>query len=357
MSEESEKEEGENEEGENEEKEEKEEGENEEKEENEEGENEEKEESEEEDKKKKKKDKEIKEEIKDNNEVKFETDKLVLSNETKVEVNNNNNSVNGINYTMGNVPVTDRQKSLSEIISEVNFEMDGLSKQIEKNFINLNYNTNTNYHPIINKNDDNLDTLFIKAKELTRIIDNENLKDNNYITSYKNNNDNFLLNQEIDYPFQNNNQYKSSLNNNPYPYDPNKNKEYYSSLNNLNNNMNNINLNNQFSNINRNLDNLTPYSLNQNLNMNTNTNTNINTNTNMFNSSRIKRMDDLYRSNLNKKPKIYSQSINPKNINIPIEKPQQQFQFNNNFNSGQRNFERIKPQSINQAVNILLDKY
>ena len=91
--------------------------------------------------------------------------------------------------------------------------------------------------------------------------------------------------------------------------------------------------------------------------MNTNTNININTNTNMFNSSRIKRMDDLYRSNLNKKPKIYSQSINPKNINIPIEKPQQQFQFNNNFNSGQRNFERIKPQSINQAVNILLDKY
>ena len=163
------------------------------------------------------------------------------------------------------------------------------------------------------------------------------------------------MNQEIEYPFQNNNQYKSSLNNNPYSYDPNKNKEYYSSLNNLNNNMNNINLNNQFSNINRNLDNLTPYSLNQNLNMNTNTN--INTNTNMFNSSRIKRMDDLYRSNLNKKPKIYSQSINPKNINIPIEKPQQQFQFNNNFNSGQRNFERIKPQSINQAVNILLDKY
>ena len=355
MSEESEKEDGENKEGENEEKEEKEEGENEEKEENEEGENEEKEESEEEDKKKKKKDKEIKEEIKDNNEVKFETDKLVLSNETKVEVNNNNNSVNGINYTMGNVPVTDRQKSLSEIISEVNFEMDGLSKQIEKNFINLNYNTN--YHPIINKNDDNLDNLFIKAKELTRIIDNENLKDNNYITSYKNNNDNYLLNQEMEYPFQNNNQYKSSLNNNPYPYDPNKNKEYYSSLNNLNNNMNNINLNNQFSNINRNLDNLTPYSLNQNLNMNTNTNININTNTNMFNSSRIKRMDDLYRSNLNKKPKIYSQSINPKNINIPIEKPQQQFQFNNNFNSGQRNFERIKPQSINQAVNILLDKY
>ncbi len=357
MSEESEKEEGENEEGENEEKEENEEGENEEKEENEEGENEEKEESEEEDKKKKKKDKEIKEEIKDNNEVKFETDKLVLSNETKVDFNNNNNIVNGINYTMGNVPVTDRQKSLSEIISEVNFEMDGLSKQIEKNFINLNYNTNTNYHPIINKNDDNLDNLFIKAKELTRIIDNENLKDNNYITSYKNNNDNFLLNQEIDYPFQNNNQYKSSLNNNPYPYDPNKNKEYYSSLNTLTNNMNNVNLNNQFSNINRNLDNLTPYSLNQNLNMNTNTNTNINTNTNMFNSSRIKRMDDLYRSNLNKKPKIYSQSINPKNINIPIEKPQQQFQFNNNFNSGQRNFERIKPQSINQAVNILLDKY
>ena len=351
MSEESEKEESEKEEGENEE------GENEEKEENEEGENEEKEESEEEDKKKKKKDKEIKEEIKDNNEVKFETDKLVLSKETKVEVNNNNNSVNGINYTMGNVPVTDRQKSLSEIISEVNFEMDGLSKQIEKNFINLNYNTNTNYHPIINKNDDNLDNLFIKAKELTRIIDNENLKDNNYITSYKNNNDNYLLNQEMEYPFQNNNQYKSSLNNNPYPYDPNKNKEYYSSLNNLNNNMNNINLNNQFSNINRNLDNLAPYSLNQNLNMNTNTNININTNTNMFNSSRIKRMDDLYRSNLNKKPKIYSQSINPKNINIPIEKPQQQFQFNNNFNSGQRNFERIKPQSINQAVNILLDKY
>ena len=116
MSEESEKEDGENEEGENEEKEEKEKGENEEKEENEEGENEEKEESEEEDKKKKKKDKEIKEEIKDNNEVKFETDKLVLSNENKVDINNNNNSVNGINYTMGNVPVTDRQKSLSEFI-------------------------------------------------------------------------------------------------------------------------------------------------------------------------------------------------------------------------------------------------
>ena len=338
---------------------------------NEEGENEENEnEEEEDDNKKKKKGKKNKEEKKEIEKV--SKDKLIETNEVKMDANNNNE----INFTMGNISSSDRQKTISEILSEVNYEMDFLSKQIDNNFINLNYPkfSYSNYNNY-NKENDDYQSLLMRVKELTTIIDNENLKDNNYV---KNNiYDDILLNQGME--IQNNFNNYHNRNNNIFPYDPNRNKEYYSSLNSNNYNNfhnNNFNNNNNYSNFNNN--NYNNNYNNNNLHLNSNPNQNLHSrnlnnniplssnqnnhtvSTNFYNTSRIRRMDELYRTNRNnnpnRKPIIYSQMGNPQNINIPLKNTQEDFKNKNNLISNQNNFERYKPGSISQAMNILLDK-
>ena len=369
-SEKEENEEGENEEVENEENEENEneENENEENENENENENEENEE-EEKDNKNKKKIKKKKEEKKEKEKV--SKDKFKETNEVKIDVNNNNE----INFTMGNISLSDRQKTISEILSEVNYEMDFLSKQIDNNFINLNYPkfSYSNYNNY-NKENDDYQSLLMRVKELTRIIDNENLKGNNYI---KNNiDDDILFNKGM--KIQNNFNNYQNKNNNISPYDPNRNKEYYSSLNSNNYNNfhnNNFNNNNNYSNLNNNNYN---NNYNNNINLNTNENHSLNSrnlnnniplssnqnnhtvSTNFYNTSRIRKMDELYRTNKNnnenRKPRIYSQMGNPQNINIPLKNIQENITNKNNLISNQNNFERYKPGNITQAMNILLDK-
>ena len=355
-----------------------------EKEENEEGENEEGEneneeneieEEEEDDKKKKKKGKKNKEEKKEIEKV--SKDKLIETNEVKTDINNNNE----INFTMGNISLSDRQKTISEILSEVNYDMEFLSKQIDQNFTSLNYpkfsySNFNNYNNLNNKENESFQNLLMRVKELTKIIDNENLKDNNYI---KNNINDDILNQGME--IQNNFNNYQNRNNNIFPYDPNKNKEYYSSLhsnnnyNYYNNNFNNNNLlNNNFNNNNFNNNNYNNNNLNLNSNPNQNFHSrNLNNNiplspnqnnhtvsNNYYNTTRIRRMDELYRSNRdnisNRKPIIYSQMGNPQNINIPLKNTQENINNKNNLISNQNNFERYKPGSISQAMNILLDK-
>ena len=338
--------------------------------ENEEGENEENEnEEEEDDNKKKKKGKKNKEEKKEIEKV--SKDKLIETNEVKMDANNNNE----INFTMGNISSSDRQKTISEILYEVNYEMDFLSKQIDHHFINLNYpkfsySNFNNYNNYNNKENESFQNLLMRAKELTTIIDNENLKDNNYV---KNNIYDDILNQGME--IQNNFNNYQNRNNNIFPYDPNRNKEYYSSLNSNNNNYSNNNfnnnnlLNNNFNNNNNNNNNLHLNSnpnqnlhsrnLNNNIPLSSNQN-NHTVSTNFYNTSRIRRMDELYRTNRNnnpnRKPIIYSQMGNPQNINIPLKNTQEDFKNKNNLISNQNNFERYKPGSISQAMNILLDK-
>ena len=71
----------------------------------------------------------------------------------------------------------------------------------------------------------------------------------------------------------------------------------------------------------------------------------------------MKVMNNLFDHNYKiRKPKIYTQIQKLQNIKIPIKNSHQEFQFTNNFNTGKRSFERIKPYRISNAIDILLNK-
>ena len=304
----------------------------------EEGEDEEGEEEDDDKKKKKKKDA--------SSTQKFETEKLVPQNEIKIDLSNGMPSNDTI--TMSNIPV-EKPKSIFSILSEINSEMDALSSEL-----------NTTLSIIENKNIDReneeMRELLNKANQITRDIDimenipkpiqvenkcvqSDNEEDyqsspmsNKYVNSNENNNSPPQMRQ---FSYDTNNK-------RDFPYDPNKNKYYYSSLS-SNNNIPTMN-SNRFN----------------------------------YNTSRVKRMDELYQGRQfgNRMPVIYSQnevngsrSFGGERGNIDMNGSFRQNQMNANSqminnNSGypysqmapQRPFERYKPGNISQAMDILLDK-
>ena len=328
--EEEENEEGEGEEGEDEEGE----GEEGEDEENEEGEDEEGEEDEDDDDQKKKKKKDA------SSTQKFETEKLVPQNEIKIDLSNGMPSNDTI--TMANIPV-EKPKSIFAILSEINSEMDALSTEL-----------NTTLSIIENKNIDReneeMRELLNKANQITRDIDiMENIPkpvqvenkcvqsddEDNYPSSpeshkYMNTNENNNFQQP-----QQMRQFSYDTNNKrDFPYDPDKNKYYYSSLS-----SNNI--------------------------------PTMNSNRPNYNTSRVKRMDELYQGRQfgNRMPVIYSQnevngsrSFGTERVSDMNGSFRQNQMMNNNSNYAysqmqpQRPFERYKPGNISQAMDILLDK-
>ena len=255
------------------------------------------------------------------NEEKEDENEVENHNEKKIDINLNKNKV--IDFTMGNFTTKESQKSISQILSDVNFEMNSLSNQINSQFI---YNKYKTFH------NDNIDNL-LKEKFSNQIIDNENLRE---ITLIQNSLDNIILFNKtlqgslsnFDKNFTQQFPYQSSLNDHNL-YESYKNNEYYSSFNlNSNNNFN------TYPNVTTNL------SLNQEINI-----------------SRMKEMNSLFNhKNKIRKPKIYTQIQKLQNIKIPIKNSQPEFQFTNNFNSGKRSFERIKPYRISNAIDILLNK-
>ncbi len=362
--EESEKEENENEENEDNENEENEDNENEE---NENEENEDEEKSEEEKNKKKEKNKK-----EDNS--KFEEQKLIPSNEIKIDLSNAQNDNNNKNILNNNFNF-EIKKNIFQILNEINFDMENLSKEINSTlkFVDSKKNSFS-----IKNEEEDLQTLLKKANDLCKEIDLNHKKTENkaiqsddefdFKNKFNNNNENF------------NNNYSNLKD---FPYDPNKNRDYYNSLNESMNyqqqqqNFYNNNYNNFPNNNNNNFYSLPQPNFNNNFPLNSNNNnfnnfnnnnfmTNNNNNfLNRFNnigSSRVKKIDDLYRNqfNSNRQPSIYTQPETNKLNPVLLNKQNPPQIINDNFNNinsmPNRPFERNKPGSIAQAMDILLDK-
>ena len=135
--------------------------------------------------------------------------------EKNIDINLNKNK--GIDNTMETFPINENQKSISQILSEVDFEMNSLSNQIDNQFLYTNYKT---FH---NNNIENL----IKSKDSTKIIDNENLREINLIQNSLDND--ILFNKLIQGSPNNFDKYFNQSKNNLY--ESYKNSNYYSSFN------------------------------------------------------------------------------------------------------------------------------
>ena len=330
-----------------------EEGEEKEDEEGEEKEDDEEEDEEENTKKKKKKNKtkdkkEKKEEEKTENgtegtQIKFPETKLAPTKEIKMDLNlntsenNNNIFFNGNDITMANIIP---KKTTLQLLMEISSEMDALTSHLEKVLpsptkYNVDYNIinpaptipiiqNYSLPPVPNYDQEDLEIkkLINKANEMTNnsILNNKNENkiyedkacqsdDEIEIENSYNKSDETRTRQE----YYNENMRNGSR----FPYDPYKHLDYYNDLRN-NNNGNN--------------DNKTPFSDN----------------------NRIKRMDDIYKGNNNnfrRHPIIYSQPESNNNYNS-----MRNTNFHNENNNRETDFQRYKPGSITQAMDILLDK-
>lgn len=356
---------------ENEEEEEKEEEENEEEEneeneneENEEGEgNEEEDEEEDDDDDKKKKGKKKNDKKDDKKETqKFEKEKLVQTNEIKIDLNNNPGVLTTDQITMSNFPIERPPPSIFEILSDINNQMDTLSTKLNST---LSFIESRNPKSL-DQEDEELKQLINKATQLTKDIGPPKLENKAIQSDDEEEVNNFNTEPNQINPIQSVSPYdqygqpKYNQNRPTLPYDPNKNRQYYSSLNNRG--------------FNDSLDRRPPQNFTQN----------------KFQTSRVKRMDDLYQRNLfgNRMPIVYSQndggmnqSMRGRMINNELagslsSSRKNDFQRNdfqrNDFqrNDFQRNdpmsfgnnqeqpkpFERFRPKNISQAMDILLDK-
>lgn len=215
---------------------------------------------------------------------KFEEKKLVIqSSESKAEPSpTQSNEV----ITVADIP---KSKDIFTIISEVNAEMDSLSSELDATFSRIETKND-------DKDSDNLKDLLSKASELTKqldlqIEDTEKIIGNKAIQS---NEEEVKRDPKGEPPQISTSPY--DLYSNPIyprkeqfqPYDPNKNKQYYSSLA--------MNNNNNF---------LRGYSNSSNL-----TQPPLGYGSNRYQTSRLKRMDELYQGGGfgSKMPIIYSQS-------------------------------------------------
>ena len=332
---------------------------------------EEEEDEEDEGKKKKKKKNKKKEENKEDeeqkenggiveNQIKFPETKLSPTKEIKIDLNLNNSDnifFNGNDFTLANIIP---KKSTLQLLMEISSDMDALTSHLEKVLpppmkYNIDYKISNpipimpvlpivqNYSlpPVPNYDQEDLEIkrLINKANEMTNnsILNNNNIDINN---SMSNNNEVKIFenkgcqsDDEIGNNFHNNqndddrthqeyyNDNGNNRNDNIYPYDPYKHLEYYNDLRNNNNPQNGNNI---------------PYSDN----------------------NRIRRMDDFYRGNNNtfrRRPIQYSQpEINNNNYNNMRNMNNQN--YNNENDNRPMPFQRYRPGSITQAMDILLDK-
>ena len=257
----------------------------------------------------------------------------------------NNNEI----ITMGNIK-TERPKNIFTILSEINSEMDALSSELNTT---LSFIDNRN----IDRENEEMRQLLNKATQLTKDIDlMESIPKSVENKCIQSDNEDYNSSPEPrknTYENQDNNSPKMSYqrqyeydNKKEPPFDPNKNKYYYSTLGSNSIQNNNYNYQNQM------MSNRYPN----------------------FNTSRVKRMDELYQGKQfsNRMPIIYSQ--NEVNGSRTFDRGNNNlngsFRINNNNNTmsgynsnneygnnqGQRPFERYKPGSISQAMDILLDK-
>jgi hypothetical protein len=312
------------------------------------------------DNKKGKKDEENKENEEEGDKMKFPETKLSPTKEIKIDLNLNNNNnnfnnnydnifFNGNDITMGNIIP---KKSTLQLLSEISSEMDALTAHLEKVLpppppppkISVDYGLSTplpmipimplpqtySLPPVPNYDQEDL--------EIKKLIKKANEMTNNSIL-YKNNNDiNNSMSSNIkeiktyeNKACQSDDELGNSFSNNPnnddrtqqdyyndennrngnmFPYDPYKHLDYYNDLRN-NNNYNGINNGN----------NIPPYNDN----------------------NRMKRMDEFYRGNNNnfrRRPIHYSQTELNENENRNRQPP----------------FQRYRPGSIGQAMDILLDR-
>ena len=279
--------------------------------------------------------------------IKFPETKLSPTKEIKMDLNlntsvNNNIYFNGNDITMANIIP---KKSTLQLLMEISSEMDALTSHLEKVLpsptkYNIDYNISNpaptipiiqNYSlpPLPNYDQEDLEIkkLINKANEMTNnsiLKNNNNNKNENKIYEDKacqsddeidiensyNKNDDTRTRQD----YYNDNE--NMRNGSKFPYDPYKHLDYYNDLRN----------NNGYN------DNKTPFSDN----------------------NRIKRMDDIYRGNNNnfrRHPIIYSQPESNNNYNS-----MRNSNFNNENNNKEMDFQRYKPNSITQAMDILLDK-
>ena len=88
-------------------------------------------------------------------------------NDNEKNINNNLNKNKGMNI-MAKFPLNEGKKSISQILSEVNFEMNSLSNNIDKQLIYSKYKT---FH------NNNVENLFTKEDDSNKIINNENLRE------------------------------------------------------------------------------------------------------------------------------------------------------------------------------------
>ena len=297
--------------------------------------------------KKGKKNKEKKENLKNKTNIKFNDDKLILTNEIKFEFEkSNNNKISNLKLT-----------NTSSIISEINSKMDILSNEL---------NSQISLRKIEKENNENneIRDLIYKLNEYSEIPQNKILNNIKSSKEYKeegvqseqninNKNMNKYLFKEKSIPINNNsfnyfnrrsksinyndeqikmninqnyynNQNKDSLNNLPYKTQ-NTNKIFDYKNNYFNTHMNSNNYSNNISNnnYNNNLYRKHQYSLINNLNdreIFEYKPKNLKQNLNSFNknkmSARLRKMDELYNINKNRKyPKIYRQQpyFNPHN--------------------------------------------
>ena len=310
-----------------------------------------------EDKKKGKEKKDKKEENKDKKEEGFNPGK-----EIKVETTNTSNPImfNGNDITVGNIIP---KKSTLQLLMEISTDMESLSSHIEKTMpikplppIKLDYNNNNNYD--INKNSfinnanisfANLDKddleikqLIEKANHLSNISRLNNQIKPPEIKTYEDkccqsdedidNNDYNNLSEERDISENYLNNYNNiNQRKNEFPYDPYKHLNYYNNLKNSNNDRMNQNKNNH--------------------------NINDNNRNDIFNTVRMKKMDELYhlKSNLNKQPIIYTQPQSKSNTmrNMMINKSyKENFDINDTNNrNGKDNYSERNENNENYENN------
>lgn len=280
----------------------------------------------------------------------------------QVEANKNNSLDNNNLFSLPNYP--QRPQSILSILDEINHDMDSLTQELNTVFGRVNYTSSIPHSPPIpthdvNKENEEIKKLIAQANSLCTEIDNNLIKhpeseDKCVGSDDENNNNNYQPTSEAYSPLYTTEPQPHKNNSSNSPYDWNRNIEYYNALNNRNKNRtaqyNNSNSNNPF------IHQENYHTLNS-------------TGSNHYQSSRVKKMDELYLNDgINKRPIIYSQDRNPVNNNYNSNNQPYKTEYassnNNNYNEGNNNqqqqetrpFERYKPTSINQAMDILLDK-
>lgn len=275
-------------------------------------------------------------------------------------------------------------KSILQIISEINLDLDVISKKIDTtmpvtNYQNYNINSITSANALkqsLDQEDYEIKRLIDEATQMTNQMQRKGFE-NKCIQS----DDEDEIEEERKRSFyaerekaetQRQEKYHEQYRN-KFPYDPDKYKDYYVDLKNRQpyrekNFEYDIGPQQRFA--------RTTYGGNFNSNYNTyNTN-----NTDYYQGSRIKKMDELYRgNNFRRVPMVYAQ---PESQPLPFRPPENGYQndkpknfgYNNNYgynngynrpvktelyqvnNNPNKPFERFRPGSISQAMDILLDK-